>query len=305
MSTRSLIAATLALFLTTKALAETHLYVADHELKTLIKIKDDGTLLWSVPNNNGHDVQLLNNGNLLIVATNSPDGEVQEVSPDKQIVWKIGRPTIGSSEAAQRLPNGNTMVADNRKHAVIDVNPAGEEVWHFDVPNSNNRPQPTMRQVRRLDNGNTLICASTLDEVWEVSPDKKIVWKYAVPFPYLAVRLDNGNTLISSGDGYGSPRGWFVVEVDKEGKTVWKYGGSDAPADQQLRFPTGLVRTPEGNTWIAEAQNASIKLISPDKKILKLIKSPAMKHPCTIVVVDEPAAPSTAPANGASTPAPR
>ena len=52
-----------------------------------------------------------------------------------------------------------------------------------------------------------------------------------MPFPYLATRLPNGNTLISSGDGYGSPRGFFVVEVNKDGKTVWKYGGADAPED--------------------------------------------------------------------------
>ena len=81
------------------------------------------------------------------------------------------------------------MIADNGKHAVFEINPKGEEVWHFDVPNNNKRPQPTMRQVRRLPNGNTLICASTEDEVWEVSPRKEIVWRYKIPFPYLATRL--------------------------------------------------------------------------------------------------------------------
>jgi outer membrane protein assembly factor BamB len=270
-----------ALLLARPLCAEIHIYVADHENRKLIKIKEDGTLLWEFPNNNGHDVQLLKNGNVLIVT-----GEVQEVTPTKEIVWSVGRPTIQKAEAAQRLPNGHTMIADDRAHAIIDLDENKKEVWRFEVPNSNNRRTQTMRQVRRLENGNTLICASTLDEVWEVNPAKEIVWKFQVPFPYLALRLENGNTLISSGDGYGSPRGWYVIEVDKEGKEVWKFGGADAPDEQRLRFPTGMARMRDGSTYIAEAQNRTIKHISPDKKILRTITSPAMRHPCTIVVVE-------------------
>jgi sugar lactone lactonase YvrE len=274
--------AALFTFCVSSARAEIHIYCADHNNKKLIKIKEDGTLLWEFPNNNGHDVQLLKNGNLLIVT-----GEVQEVSPDKKIVWHIGRPTIRSAEAAQRLDNGNTVIADNGQHAVIEIDDKNQEVWRFDVPNNNKRPQPTMRQVRRLPNGNTLICASTEDEVWEVNPQKQIVWRYKIPFPYLATRLENGNTLMSSGDGYGSPRGYYVIEVDPQGKTVWKFGGADAPDDQKLNWPSGFVRYKDGNTYVSEAQGADIKVLSPDKKVLRTITSPAMKHPCTLVIVDE------------------
>jgi outer membrane protein assembly factor BamB len=262
--------------------AEIHIYAADHENRKLIKIKEDGTLLWECPNNNGHDVQLLKNGNVLIVT-----GEVQEVSPTKEIVWRVGKPTIQKAEAAQRLDNGHTMIADDGAHAIIELDEKNEVVWRFDVPNSNNRRTQTMRQVRRLANGNTLICASTLDEVWEVNPAKEVVWKYSVPFPYLALRLENGNTLISSGNGYGSPTGFFVIEVDKEGKEVWKFGGRDAPEEQRVLFPTGLVRMADGSTYIAEAQGRRIQHVSPDKKILRVITSPSMRHPCTIAVVDE------------------
>lgn len=264
------------------ARAETHIYCADHNTKRLIKIKEDGTLLWDCPNNNGHDVQLLKNGNVLIVT-----GEVQEVDPAKNVVWKVGKPTIDNAESAQRLDNGHTVIADNGQHAVLELDKTNQEVWRFDVPNNNHRARPTMRQVRRLANGNTLICASTEDEVWEVTPDKKIVWRYEVPFPYLATRLENGNTLISSGDGFGSPRGYFLVEIDNAGRTVWKYGGEDAPVEQRLKWPSGFVRRPDGTTYVSEAQGRCIKVISPDKSVLRVITSPAMEHPCTLVVVDE------------------
>ena len=264
------------------ASAEIHIYSMDHNNGKLIKIKEDGTLLWECPNGNGHDVQLLPNGNVLIVT-----GKVQEIAPDKRVVWELGAPTVRSAESAQRLPNGNTVIADNGQNCVLEVNSKGEVVWRFDVPNSNNRPRQTMRQMRRLPNGNTLICCSTLDEVWEVNPKKEIVWRYSIPFPYLATRLRNGNTLISSGDGYGSPRGFFVVEVDTKGKEVLKYGGEGAPADQKLNWPSGFVRWKNGDLYISEALSGWIRVVSKDKKTVRIINSPAMLHPCTLVVVDE------------------
>jgi hypothetical protein len=264
------------------ARAEIHIYSMDHETGRLIKIKEDGTLLWDCPNRNGHDVQLLPDGNVLIVA-----GKVQEISPDKKVVWELGAPTIRDAESAQRLPNGHTVVADNRQRAVIEVDAADKVVWRYDVANNNKRPDPTMRQMRRLPNGNTLICTSTEDEVIEVAPDKSIVWRYKLPFPYLATRLDNGNTLISSGSGYGSPAGYYLVEVDPKGSVVWKYGGADSPPDQRLKWPSGFVRRSDGTTYISEAQNAAIRVVDMDKKTVRVIKSKAMKHPCTLVIVDE------------------
>ena len=233
---RSILGVGLLLFCGAVARAETHIIVADHEDRKVIKIKEDGTLLWEARNDNGHDVQLLPNGDLLIVCGPT----VQEIDKEKKVVHEIGKPTIQAAESAQRLPNGHTVVADNGRHRVVELDENDKIVWSFDVPNDNKRPNPTMRQVRRLDNGDTLICASTEDKVMEVSPDKKVVWSYDLPFPYLATRLKNGHTLISSGDGYGSKQGFFVIEVDKDGKTVWKYGGAEAPARPEAELAQRL-----------------------------------------------------------------
>lgn len=264
------------------AQAEIHIYAADHNTGKVIKIKEDGTLLWDFPNRNAHDVQVLANGNVLI----NP-GSVQEVSPDRQIVWECAKPVVQNAEACQRLPNGNTMIADNGAHTVIDVTPDKQVVWKYDVPN-----KAGMRQVRRLANGNTLICAAGNHVVLEVNPAKEIVWRYEVPFPYLAERLANGNTLISSGEGAGQ-KGYYLIEVDPAGKTVWKYGGAEAPKEEQLNWPSGFARLADGTIYVSECHSALLRVISPDRKSFRIIKSPAMKHAATIVVLDENEAPNT------------
>jgi outer membrane protein assembly factor BamB len=218
--------------------AEIHIYAADHSTGKFIKIKEDGTLLWDFPNNNGHDVQLVPNGNILITP-----GTAQEVSPDKKVVGELGKPAVGHAEAAQRLPNGNTMIADNANGAVIvDVSPDEQVVWKYDVPN-----HPQMRQVRRL---------------------------------------LNGNTLISSGEDAGK-NGDCLIEVDKEGKTIWKYGGEGAPKEEKLKWPAGFDLRPDGTIYVSEAHGGQIRVISPDRKTSRIIKSPAMKHAATIAVVEE------------------
>jgi outer membrane protein assembly factor BamB len=252
--------------------AERTIYVADHDVRKVLAIKVDGTLVWSATNNH--------------VLVNCPPS-VREYAKDGSIVWEAGKEVAGAPESAQRLANGNTLIADNAKHRVIEIDADKTVVWSYDVPNSNHRKTPTMRQARRLENGNTLICASTLDKVIEVSPAGKVVWEYSVPFPYLATRLGDGHTLISSGSGYDSPKGYFLIEVDLDGKTVWKYGGDEAPEDQKLNWPSGFVRLPDGHTLISEARAGTIREVSLDKKTVRTIKSAGMKHPCTLVVVDE------------------
>jgi len=265
-----------ALAAASAAQAEIHIYAADHNTGKVVKFKEDGTLLWEYPNRNAHDVQVLDNGNLLI----NPKG-VQEISPDKKVVWEIGEPVVKHAESCQRLPNGNTMIADNATHKIIDVTPEKKVVWEYDVPGGAN-----MRQVRRLANGNTLICASSNHVVLEVSPEKEVVWKYELPFPYLAERLENGDTLISSGAGAGQ-KGYYLIQVDEEGNTVWKYGGEDAPEEEQLNWPSGFARQPDGTIYVSECLSALIRVISPDRKSFRIIKSPAMEHAATIVVRDE------------------
>ena len=136
-------AAAFCLLAASAAQAEKHFYIADHEVRKVLKIKEDGTLLWDVPNGNGHDVQVLPGGNVLLINGSI----VQEVTPDKKVVWEVGRPVVQSAESAQRLANGHTVIADNGRMKVVELDKDKKLVWEFAVPNDNKRKTPTMRQV--------------------------------------------------------------------------------------------------------------------------------------------------------------
>ena len=76
---------------TVAAQAERHIYVADHDVRLVLKLKEDGTVLWKAENNNGHDVQVLENGNVLV---NCPPS-VREYTPDGTIAWEVGKEVFG------------------------------------------------------------------------------------------------------------------------------------------------------------------------------------------------------------------
>ena len=126
------LASLVVMILTVSAQAERHIYVADHEVRLVLKIKEDGTVLWKARNNNGHDVQLLENGNVLV---NCPP-TVREYTPEGKVVWEAGKDIAAEPNRAQRLPSGHTLIADNAKHRVVEIDADKKIVWTFDVPNS-------------------------------------------------------------------------------------------------------------------------------------------------------------------------
>jgi hypothetical protein len=48
--------------------------------------------------------------------------------------WTLRGGGLDEPRDADRLPNGNTLVADRRGHRILEVTPAGEVVWEFYAP---------------------------------------------------------------------------------------------------------------------------------------------------------------------------
>jgi HEAT repeat protein len=108
----------------------------------------------------------LNNGNYLFVQANNQIIEMDEKGKDVSTVTVNG--TNGWA-SAERLPNGNYIVALYNNGKVVEVNAAGKIVWEVAAQNP--------AYATRLRNGNTLVASTEGKYVAEFTPEKKELWK--------------------------------------------------------------------------------------------------------------------------------
>jgi outer membrane protein assembly factor BamB len=129
--------------------------------------------------------------------------------------------------------NGNTLIATGYRNEVIELDPAGNEVWKYSAPGA--------WSAEKLDNGNVLIASYQLNKVLEVSPAKEIAWEFELPGVLSARPLDNGNILASSHSGNR------VVEVNRDKVVVWTYTSNTQCHD--------AIRLENGNTLVCTNDN--------------------------------------------------
>ena len=137
--------------------------IADMGNERVIEVDAKGAVVWewkTPPNHNPYDVERLVNGRTVVVL--HPD-LVVEVDRKGEVVWKLEK--LDGVVDADRLPNGNTLLAFCHAGVVREVNGKGEVVWEAAVA----RPD----DADRLPNGNTLV--GTWRGVIEVGPDGKVV----------------------------------------------------------------------------------------------------------------------------------
>ena len=172
---------------------------------------------------------VLENGNILVAGWDDDiPGFVREYNGAGEIVWQLEN--LKWPWKAQRLANGNTLIADAGLNRVYEVTPDGNEVWNID----NLGPQVNELfdglgpiYAERLDNGNTLISVRALSKIIEVNQAGDVVWEVGaelVDTQYSAVRLKNGNTLIADA---GNNR---VIEIDADKNIIWEKSGFGYPA---------------------------------------------------------------------------
>jgi len=217
---------------------------ADRSTGKLAVVDASGRVFWEIKNKHDvHDLHRLPNGNIL---THTSHTTVVEISPAKEIVWKYeSKPNDGTKgrvevHAFQRLPDGNTMIAESGNCRIIEVDPSGNIVK--EVPLALPKPDAhrDTRMVRKLKNGNYLVCHESIGTVREYDAAGKIVWFYTLDLNgrersgghgveghgvevYGAIRLDNGNTLIGGGNNNR------VLEVSPDKKIVWSLDQKELP----------------------------------------------------------------------------
>jgi hypothetical protein len=239
------------------------LLISDHGPNGEIVALDwpSGRERWTLPNDRGHDVQILPNGHILY--TTGDWRRVVEVDAERREVWSYGLAEgLRHPIAAERLPNGNTVIGDMDLGKVIEIDPRGTTVWEYENPEMAKRQ---MRGVRRTPQGTTLIAVERLNKVIEVDRSGKIIWTFHAEggdqrFPYQAHRLPNGNTLI----GMAAPG--EIVEVAPDGKIVRSAGGLDNAV--RMGWCSGLQPLRHGGFLVSDYTGRRLLDFDPDWKVV-------------------------------------
>jgi hypothetical protein len=235
----------------------------------------DGTVLWSYKTAGGprghsghHDVQLLDNGNILFHDTWT---KTSEITLDKEIVWTYESRTANGNKgkrvdvhAFKRLPNGNTVIVESAVGRIIEVDAEGKLVHEFALKPGGTK---STRLMRMTDAGTYLVCSENPGVVTEYDRDGTVIWDYLIKTRvYGAIRLKNGNTLIGSGSGNS------VVEVTPDKKVVWEVKGKVPDTEIGLKWMTVLQEQANGNFIVgnchAGEKNPQIFEITRDKKVV-------------------------------------
>lgn len=263
---------------------------ADRETGKMAIIGLDGKVEWEWENKHDvHDLHLLPNGNIL---THTSHTTLVEINPKKEIVWKYeSKPKPGyygkiEVHAFQRMPNGNTMIAESGNCRIIEVTPAGRIAKECRLEVINIHPHRDTRMARKLENGGYLVCHEGDGTVKEYNEQGTVIWSYQLDLGnrprsnghgpeghgtevYGAVRLANGNTLIAGGNNNR------VIEVNRDKQIVWQVDQKDLPGIT-LAWVTTLQVLPNGNIVIgnchAGPDNPQLIEITRDKKVVWTFK---------------------------------
>ena len=159
-------------------------------------------------------VRKLDNGHYL--ACHEGDGAVREYDPTGKVVWEYRVPLFGRERAkghgvegfgnqcfsAIRLKNGNTLIGTGNGHGIIEVTPAGQDVWSIHQNDLAGIQLAWVTSLQVLPNGNILIgnCHAGPEnpQLIEVNRQKKVVWQFR-DFERFGNALTNSQILTADG----------------------------------------------------------------------------------------------------------
>ena len=233
----------------------------------LVELDADGKVVWEhVPPSIAVLFEVLPNGNVLYAYGGMPTG-AREVTRKGEEVWNY----VSKCEqvlGCSRLPNGNTLLAEQGPAQAVEVNAKGEIVHVTPLHTNQEHFHLQTRNIHQLANGNILAAHEGEGAVREVDQSGKVVWEYTgVENAGDAQRLANGNTLISCGTQKR------VIEVTPDKQIAWQFTAADAP-ELNITWVSSIQPLKNGNLLIGnflrnqEGRGAHAFEVTRDKKVV-------------------------------------
>lgn len=239
----------------------------------IVFIMENNRIVWQHKAPESNDIWVLPNGNLLF----STGKGVLEVTRQNDTVFHYA--SESPIFACQRLKNGNTFIGECNTGRLLEVSPEGNIVSDICIlpEGISDGTFAFMRNARKLDNGHYLVAHYGDECVKEYDRAGKVVWQVKIPGgPHSVIRLPDGHTLVAVADKTQNPR---IVELDKQGKTVWKISNKDIPG-KPLKFLGGMQYFPDGRllftNWVGHVnpeQRNHLFLVDREKNILCTVEN--------------------------------
>jgi hypothetical protein len=253
----------------------------------LVELDADGKVVWEHKFPSIAVIfQVLPDGHVLYAYGGKPTG-VREIDRKEKVVWDY-QSKCPQVLGCSRLPNGNTLVAEQGPCRAVEVDKDGKVVRTTPLTTTEAGYHLQVRNIHKLANGNILAAHEGEGAVREVGPAGKLVWEYKkVENAGEALRLANGNTLISCGTQKR------VIEVTPEGEVVWELTAKDVP-EVNLTWVSSLQVLKNGNYVVGnflrgqEGKGAHAFEVTKEKKVVwKFADHDLAKSITTVRVLDD------------------
>lgn len=176
--------------------------IAESGVARIIEVDRQGKIQHQVslrvakphPHRDTRIVRKLDSGNYLVC--HEGDGLVREYSPDGATVWEFAVPLFDKPPAtghgvdawgnqcfaALRLAGGNTLISTGNGHAVLEVAPNKDILWHLKQNDLPGIQLAWVTTLQVLPSGNIVVgnchAGPNNPQLIEITRDKQVVWKY-------------------------------------------------------------------------------------------------------------------------------
>lgn len=247
-------------------------YLLDQRHNGVVQVNRKGRVIW----NYGYDLgetlakpNFIQENDYSLLISDTHHNRVIEISKfEKELLLELQGPVdqpLHYPRSAQKLKNGNYLIADQGNQRLIELTPDNQVVWQYSDKNLIHSPY----YAEALENGNILFVDSFLKRVLEINRQGHVQWYYGAPVtskpvptesilfgPTYATRLPNGNTLIA--DTYHHR----VLEVNLNKTILWEYTGH---ASAGRVNPTSVRQLADGHLMITFFNHTTLVELKPDK----------------------------------------